>query len=140
MEATAMTALNIGDVARLAGIAASALRYYEKAGLLPAPARASKRRQYDPRILGRIRIILLARDAGFTVRETRTFLSGFPLGDTPAARWRTMARQKLAELDQLQTRISAMKSILEASFRCECHELADCERLMATRNPPCATP
>ncbi|HEY4974986.1 MAG TPA: MerR family transcriptional regulator [Steroidobacteraceae bacterium] len=135
-----MTGLSIGEVARQAGIAPSALRYYEKAGLLPAPARASKRRQYDPQILGRVRIILLARDAGFTVRETRTFLSGFPLADTPAARWRTMARRKLAQLDQLQTRIGAMKSILEASFRCECRALADCERLMAASKPCCAAP
>jgi MerR family transcriptional regulator, redox-sensitive transcriptional activator SoxR len=67
-----MAGLMIGEVARQAGVAASALRYYEKAGLLPAPARAGKRRQYDRQILGRIRIILLARDAGFSVRETRT--------------------------------------------------------------------
>ena len=59
-----MTGLTIGVVARQAGVAASALRYYEKAGLLPPPARSSKRRLYDPQILGRIRIILLARDAG----------------------------------------------------------------------------
>ena len=130
-----VTGLSIGDVARQAGIAASALRYYEKAGLLPAPARASKRRRYEPQILGRIRIILLARDAGFTVRETRTFLSGFPLGDTPAVRWRAMATHKLAELDERLARIGSMKSILEASFRCECRGLADCERLMAARKP-----
>lgn len=133
-----MTGLTIGEVARQAGVATSALRYYEKAGLLPAPARVSKRRQYDQQILGRIRIILLARDAGFTVSETRTFLSGFPLGGTPAARWRAMAKQKLAELDALITRVTDMKSILEASFHCECHRLEDCERLVAAKKPCCA--
>jgi len=126
-----MSALTIGEVARQAGVATSALRYYEKAGLLPAPARSSKRRQYDRQILGRIRIILLARAAGFTVSETRVFLSGFPLGAPPAARWRAMAKQKLAELDALTARVSQMKSILEASFRCECRRLEDCERLVA---------
>jgi DNA-binding transcriptional MerR regulator len=130
-----MVGLSIGAVARQAGVAPSALRYYEKAGLLPAPARASKRRLYDQQILGRIRIILLARDAGFTVRETRTFLSGFPLGATPATRWRAMAVQKLAELDALIARVTNMKSILEASFQCECRRLEDCERLIAARNP-----
>jgi DNA-binding transcriptional MerR regulator len=131
----AMTGLTIGEVARQAGVAASALRYYEKVGLLPAPARASKRRQYDQQILGRLRIILLARDAGFTVSETRTFLSGFPLGTTPAARWRAMAKQKLAELDALVARVADMKLILEASFNCECRQLEDCERLVAARKP-----
>jgi MerR family redox-sensitive transcriptional activator SoxR len=130
-----MPGLSIGEIARRAAVTTSALRYYEKAGLLPAPARLSKQRRYDQQILGRIRIILLVRDAGFTVRETRTFLSGFPLGTTPAARWRAMAKEKLAELDALMARVSDMKSILEASFRCECRQLEDCERLLAARKP-----
>jgi MerR family redox-sensitive transcriptional activator SoxR len=128
-----MPGLLIGEVARRAGLSTSALRYYEKAGLLPRAARLSKRRQYEPQILGRIRIIRLARDAGFTVKETRMFLSGFPVGSTPAARWRTMAKQKLAELDALMARVGQMKAILEASFRCECIRLEDCERLLAAK-------
>ena len=132
-----MPGLSIGEIARRAGVAPSALRYYEKAGLLPAPARLSKQRRYDAQILGRIRIIRLARDAGFTVSETRTFLSAFPFGSTPAARWRAMATEKLAQLEALIARVSAMKSILEASFRCECRRLEDCERLLAA-SKPCA--
>jgi MerR family transcriptional regulator, redox-sensitive transcriptional activator SoxR len=130
-----MTGLSIGEVARQAGVTPSALRYYEKAGLLPAPARLSKQRRYDQQILGRIRIILLARGAGFTVSETRTFLSGFPVSATPAARWRAMAKTKLAQLEALIARVADMKSILEASFRCECRRLEDCERLVAARKP-----
>jgi MerR family transcriptional regulator, redox-sensitive transcriptional activator SoxR len=130
-----MAGMTIGEVARQAGIAPSALRYYEKAGLLPAPVRLSKRRQYDQQILGRIRIILLARDAGFTVSETLMFLSAFPLGATPAARWRAMAEHKLAELDVLTQRVADMKAILRASFQCECRRLEDCERLVAAKKP-----
>jgi DNA-binding transcriptional MerR regulator len=48
----------------------------------------SKRRIYDAKVLGRIRVILLALDAGFTVKETKTFLNGFPTTATPAGRWR----------------------------------------------------
>jgi MerR family redox-sensitive transcriptional activator SoxR len=128
-----MAGLMIGELARQAGVATSALRYYEKAGLLPSPARASNRRQYDPGVLGRIRIILLARDAGFSVSETRTFLNDFPVGTRPALRWRAMAKRKIAELDELTTRLSQMKSILNASFNCECHRLEDCERLIAAK-------
>ena len=132
-----MAGLTIGVVARQAGVAPSALRYYEKAGLLPPPVRSSKRRQYDQQILGRIRIILLARDAGFTVSETRTFLSGFPLGATPSVRWRTMAKQKLIELDALMKRVADMKSLLEANFNCKCLRLEDCERWLAAKQPCC---
>jgi DNA-binding transcriptional MerR regulator len=133
-----MTGLTIGELARQAGVAPSALRYYEKAGLLPSPARTSNRRQYDQAALGRIRIILLARDAGFSIGETRTFLSGFPLGTRPAFRWRAMARRKIAELDELTARLGQMRSLLDASFNCECRRLEDCERLIATRK--CAGP
>ena len=128
-----MAGLMIGELARQAGVATSALRYYEKAGLLPSPARASNRRQYDPGVLGRIRIILLAREAGFSISETRTFLNGFPLGTKPALRWRAMAKRKIAELDELTTRLSQMRSILNASFHCECRQLEDCERLIAAK-------
>jgi MerR family redox-sensitive transcriptional activator SoxR len=123
--------LTIGQVATQVGIAPSALRYYEKAGLIPAPARRSTQRRYDSAVIGRLQIIRLARDAGFSIRETRQFLSGFPNSSTPSARWRVMAGKKLAELDALQMRIAQMKSILEASFRCECRQLQDCERWMA---------
>jgi len=46
-----MADLMIGELARQVGVAPSALRYYEKAGLLPPPPRASKRRQYNPCLL-----------------------------------------------------------------------------------------
>jgi MerR family transcriptional regulator, redox-sensitive transcriptional activator SoxR len=128
-----MRGLMIGELARQTGVAASALRYYEKAGLLPPPARVSNRRLYDQSALGRIRIILLARDAGFSISETRTFLKGFPIGTRPALRWRAMAKRKIAELDELTARLSHMRSILNASFRCECRQLEDCERLIAAR-------
>jgi hypothetical protein len=44
-----------------------------------------------------------------------------------------MARRKIAELDELMARVAQMKLILNASFRCECRELEDCERLVAAK-------
>lgn len=120
--------LLIGEVARRAGVSTSALRYYERAGLLPPPSRVSKRRIYDSKVLGRIRIILLALDAGFTVKETRTFLSGYPLTAAPAERWRVLAAKKLAELDAQMTRLAQMKSILNDSFQARCIRIEDCEK------------
>ena len=128
-----MAGMMIGEVARQTGVAASTLRYYEKAGLIPPPSRAGKRRQYDYQVLGRIRIIALARAAGFSVTETRTFLNGFPSGTTPALRWREMSGRKIAELDVLMARLAHMKSILGASFHCECRSLEDCERYVAAK-------
>ena len=126
--------LLIGDVARRAGLSTSALRYYERVGLLPPPARVSKRRIYDAKVLGRIRIVLLALDAGFTVKETKTFLSGYPLTTTPAERWRALTTKKLAEVDAQLTRLAQMKSILNESFHCRCTRIEDCEKYMPPAN------
>jgi DNA-binding transcriptional MerR regulator len=81
-------------------------------------------------VLGRIRIILLARHAGFTVKETKTFLNGYSVGTTPAERGRALAGRKLLELDAQMTRLSEMKSILNDSFQCRCVRLEDCEKGM----------
>jgi MerR family redox-sensitive transcriptional activator SoxR len=126
--------LLIGEVARRAGLSTSALRYYERVGLLPPPARVSRRRSYEAKVIGRIRIILLALDAGFTVKETKTFLSGYPLSTTPAERWRALAAKKLVELDAQMTRLAQMKSILNDSFHCRCVRIEDCEKYMPPSN------
>jgi MerR family redox-sensitive transcriptional activator SoxR len=126
----------IGQVANATGLAPSAIRYYEKAGLLPKPTRQSGQRRYGPDIVGRLRIIQLARDAGFTIAETRTFLSGFSATVPPAARWRSLAERKLEEIDLLMTRAARMKNLLESSFRCGCVRIDDCERaIIESRGP-----
>jgi MerR family redox-sensitive transcriptional activator SoxR len=125
-----MHGLPIGEVARRTGVATSALRYYERAGLLPAPARRSGQRRYDPEIVGRVRIIQTARAAGFSIEETREFLTLSP-GETPSSRWRTLAERKQAEIDALIAQAEQMRSILKDSFPCDCPALDDCARAMS---------
>jgi MerR family redox-sensitive transcriptional activator SoxR len=122
--------LSIGEVARETGLRASALRFYEKSGILPAPPRRSKQRRYDEAVLGRIYIIKLALEAGFTIAETRMFLSGFSKETPPAKRWRALAERKLDEVNALMERAQKMKLLLETSFHCGCPRLEDCERLL----------
>ncbi len=123
-----MSSMPIGELARSAGLAPSAIRYYEKAGLLSKPVRVGNQRRYGRAALGRLRIILLARDAGFTIAETRTFLTGFSAATPPSARWRVLAERKLAEIDTQMTRIARMRKLLATSFQCECLRIDDCER------------
>ena len=120
-------AMPIGALARAAGLAPSAIRYYEKAGLLPRPARQSGQRRYGAETAARLRIIQLARAAGFTIAETRTFLS---------ARWHALAGRKLAELQAQSQRIARMKALLESSFHCGCLRIEDCERAIASCDTP----
>jgi MerR family transcriptional regulator, redox-sensitive transcriptional activator SoxR len=125
-----MRELAIGEVAREAGLSTSALRYYERAGLLPAPPRRSRQRRYTEAVFGRIYLIRLALEAGFTIGETRLFLSGFSEQTPPAARWRALAARKLQEVDALMDRARRMKLLLETSFQCRCPRLEDCEQYL----------
>ena len=77
-----MDNLAIGEIAQKAGIAASAIRYYEQIGLLPPAKRISGKRRYDLSILQKIRLIQLAKDAGLTIEEIQTLLHDFPEGTT----------------------------------------------------------
>jgi MerR family redox-sensitive transcriptional activator SoxR len=118
--------LTIGEAARRAGLRTSALRYYEGIGLLPAPQRVGGRRRYDGEVLRALGVIRLAKQAGFTMAETRTLLHGFSASTPPSARWRALARRKLAEIDALISRAEHMKQILNTVLRCECPQLSDC--------------
>ncbi len=126
-------ALSIGAVARQAGLRPSAIRYYESAGLLPAPMRVSGWRRYDATVFVRLAVIHLAQQAGFTLAETRTLLRGFSPRVPPSARWHALARQKLPEIEAVITRARTMKRLLEAGLNCGCLRLEDCELLVPTR-------
>jgi MerR family redox-sensitive transcriptional activator SoxR len=118
--------LSIGEVARLAGIRASAIRYYESAGLLPVPPRASGQRRYEPRVVDRLALIRFAQDAGFTVAEIRTLFEGFDEATPMSERWQALARQKMEEADALIARAQHMKALLSQALSCGCLRLEDC--------------
>lgn len=68
---------SIGEVARRTGVRPSALRYYEEAGILPAPARVGGRRRYDADVIRRVDLLRFAQQAGFTLDEIKTLFHGF---------------------------------------------------------------
>lgn len=130
-----MSSMSIGQVAKICGMASSAIRYYETAGLLPKPIRVSRQRRYGAEIIGRIRLLQVAREAGFTIAETRTFVAGFSETTPPAIRWRTLAKRKLGEIDEQMGRLRRMKVLLESGFRCHCLSIEDCARIIGRARP-----
>ncbi len=121
-----MDGMNIGEVARIASVRPSALRYYESIGLIPAPRRINERRCYDSVTIQRLALVQLAQQAGFTLAEIQTLLYGFAPDTPPAARWRILASQKVVELDELIARVQRMKQVLETGLHCSCLRLEDC--------------
>ena len=122
--------LTIGGVARSAGVRASTIRYYEEAGLLPAPERVGGKRRYDEEVLRRLALIGGAKRAGLTLAEIRTLLHGFPAGVRAAQRWQALASEKLAEVEGSIARLRETKGLLEEALRCECASLDECARLL----------
>src|ERR1700683_2007579 len=99
--------MTIGQVAKQSGLAASAIRYYEQAGVLPKPIRIGGRRQYGQSILERLAVLERAKACGFSLAEARQLFFGFREGTPPFERWQAMARRKIAELDELTGKIAA---------------------------------
>jgi MerR family redox-sensitive transcriptional activator SoxR len=120
------TDLAIGAVARRAGIAASAIRYYERIGLLPPAERANGRRRYAVSTVQRLRVIERARQAGFTLREIRELFFGFAVGTHPNTRWEALAQRKLVELEAQMARLRAMRELLHEGMRCGCLTIEQC--------------
>ncbi len=126
-----MSELSIGEVARNAGLRASALRYYESLGLLPAPRRVNGRRRYDAAILPRIALIQRAQRMGLTLGEIRDLCEGLDNTVPLSTLWRTLAERKLPELDAQLARITTARRTLEKGLKCMCVALEQCA-LLAT--------
>jgi len=126
--------LTIGEVARQAGMRSSAIRYYEDIGVLPRPERVyGGHRRYSSRVFQQLAFIQLAQQAGFSMAEIQTLVSGFDEDAPLGVRWRTLAEQKLAELEVLITRAQGMKRLLEEGIRCQCLNLDECIPLASGR-------
>jgi DNA-binding transcriptional MerR regulator len=122
--------LAIGEVARRAGITASAIRYYERQGLVPRADRRGGKRVYGEDILDRLALIGVAKAAGFRVSEIQTLLRGFARRTPPGPRWRALAERKAGELEARLIEVERMKRVLEAVTRCECPTLEACSRAL----------
>ncbi|MGI8644620.1 MAG: MerR family transcriptional regulator [Thermomicrobiales bacterium] len=121
-----MERFSIGDVAKRAGIQPSAIRYYETAGVLPEPHRVNGRRQYGGDTLIRLRVVRMAREAGFTIAEIKALFHSFPEDTAASLRWRALAGQKIAEMNTVIAQAERMRAVLEESMRCECLTFDGC--------------
>lgn len=124
--------MTIGEVAARAGIATSAIRFYEKAGLLKSPLRVNGRRIYSESAAHQLVVIRFAKANGFTLPEIRMLLRGFPESTPASVRWKKMARGKITELEASIAKAKAMKEMLESlAAHCHCRTLEQCARGLA---------
>lgn len=118
--------LTIGQLAQRFGLKTSAIRYYERTGVLPEPERVSGQRRYGPAAVKRLEVLEVAKRAGFTLDEARVLLEGAD-ADTPASTaLRELAERKLPEVDALIARATAMRAWLQTASGCSCATLDVC--------------
>ena len=121
--------LSIGEIARMADVAPSTIRYYERKRLLPVPERVGGRRRYGPDAVELLRVIELSKTAGFTLHEIERLMHGFDPQTPPSTRWRTLAQDKLREVEAMITRAEQMRVLLQRGVECGCLTLDDCRLL-----------
>jgi MerR family redox-sensitive transcriptional activator SoxR len=119
--------LTVGEVADRSGFAPSAVRYYEREGLISAHRTGGNQRRFDRNVLRRLAFISAARHIGLTLEEVRAALEQLPRSRTPtAADWSRISKdwhQRLnAEIDALV----ALRDRLDSCIGCGCLSLKRC--------------
>ncbi|GID97279.1 redox-sensitive transcriptional activator SoxR [Amorphoplanes digitatis] len=109
-----MELLTIGDMAARSGVAQSALRYYEREGLIRATRTGGNQRRYERHELRRVAFIRIAQQVGVSLDEIREALAALPENRTPtkadwarlSARWRHTLDERIAMMERLRDQLT----------------------------------
>jgi MerR family redox-sensitive transcriptional activator SoxR len=119
--------LPIAEVAKRSGFPSSALRFYEKQGLVASSRTAGGQRRYERNVLRRLAFIRAARNVGLTLDEISAALATLPAGRTPTrADWTQLSRSWRARLDEQIEALQALRNGLESCIGCGCLSLNRC--------------
>jgi MerR family redox-sensitive transcriptional activator SoxR len=123
-----MDLLTIGEIARRAGLATSALRYYERQGLVSAIRTSGGQRRYRRNMLRRLAFIRAAQNVGLSLQEIRTALETLPAQRTPTtADWARLSRSWHSRLDEQIAALTALRDGLTSCIGCGCLSLRRCK-------------
>lgn len=119
--------ISIGELSRRTGVKVPTIRYYEGAGLMPAPARTEgQQRRYRPAEVDRLNFIRHARDLGFDVDAIRELLTMSAQPEQPCAEVDRITRHHLAEVDRRIAQLTALQGELRRMLG-ECGHGRVCE-------------
>lgn len=127
MPTAADSLIPIGELAQRAGVAASALRFYEDQGLLQGSRSAAGRRQYPRHVLRRVGFIRAAQAVGLGLADIRAALHSLPDGRTPTqSDWQRLGRSWQPLLDARIAALTLLRDRLAACIGCGCLSLKAC--------------
>lgn len=124
--------LSVGEVSRRAGVAVSALHFYEKIGLITSRRTQGNQRRYSREALRRVSIIKVAQRLGIPLATIHHAFAELPLRRTPTSQdWRKLSAHWKADLDGRITKLTRLRDQLSGCIGCGCLSLAVCP----LRNP-----
>ena len=133
--------LSVGEVAARSGFAPSAVRYYEREGLISAARSVGGQRRFERSVLRRLAFISAARHVGLSLDEIRAALAQLPSSRTPtAADWAHISRLWRQRLNSEIDALAALRDGLDSCIGCGCLSLKRCkisnpQDIVAARGP-----
>jgi MerR family redox-sensitive transcriptional activator SoxR len=119
--------LTIGELARRSGVSDSALRFYERRGLIAARRTDGNQRRYPSVTLRRVAVIQAGKSAGIPLEQIRTALDALPDGKAPTKRdWERFSRRWRADIAERIATLEALQTRLTTCIGCGCLSLKTC--------------
>jgi MerR family transcriptional regulator, redox-sensitive transcriptional activator SoxR len=119
--------LTIGELATRSGVAPSALRYYERLGLIRAGRTTGNQRRYERSELRRVAFIRIAQQVGVSLEEIREALASLPESRTPTrADWAKLSVRWRGRLQSRITLLERLRDELTGCIGCGCLSLQRC--------------
>ena len=122
--------LTIGEVSARSGVPPSALRFYERRGLIAAARTDGNQRRYDRSVLRRLAFIQAGRAAGISLERIGSALGSLPVSRTPSRRdWERLSNRWRDDLDARIETLQALRERLTTCIGCGCLSIDRCELL-----------
>lgn len=120
--------LSIGDLAMRTGLSVSAIRFYEKKGLVTPDRNDGNQRRYEGSDIRRLSFILIAQQIGLTIDQIKEVMASLPEGRTPTkSDWNKISRQFRKTLDDRIATMQRMRDNLDGCIGCGCLSLKVCQ-------------
>jgi MerR family transcriptional regulator, redox-sensitive transcriptional activator SoxR len=122
--------LTIGQLSARSGVSQSALRFYERKGLIAADRSNGNQRRYPPVALRRVALVQAGRAAGIPLERIRAALDTLPADRSPTKRdWERLSRRWRAELDERIATLEGIRGRLSGCIGCGCLSMRRCALL-----------
>lgn len=119
--------LTVGEVARRAGVAVSALHFYETRGLIRSHRTTGNQRRYSRDVLRRVAVIRIAQEVGISLADIAAALAALPDGRTPTREdWSLLSTVWRKDLDHRIEQLKKLRDGLTDCIGCGCMSIDRC--------------